>query len=191
MSNHSYIINRNEKLSNLKSRVFGKQQLNKNRIVVEEFIRRDGHALPLTKYEYELLHTMKISSPYQKVKVLANTDTKRINRIAFYCGIRTVIKFDFNQDAWACIPIDENFMIENEYENHFHSNVSTIIQAAVELEYVYKGKISKFDDDQLMREYEKKNNITAVTVASALNEIGKSFSDQIQINKSIHDIITN
>jgi hypothetical protein len=181
-------MNRNEKLSNLKSRVFGKQQLNKNRIMVDEFIRRDGHALPLDRVEYDLLSQMKNSTTYTKVNVLANTNVKRINRIAFYCGLRTVIKFDFNQDNWVCIPIDENFMIENEYEIHFQSNVSEIIQAAVELEYVYKAKVAKFDDDQLMREYEKK---THGGVISALNEIGNSFTEQIKINKNIHDIITN
>lgn len=190
MSNHGYIVNRNEKLSNLKSRVFGKQQLNKNRIVVDDFIRRDGHALPLTKLEYELLCDMKNSSPGQKVSLMANTNEKRMNRIAFYCGIRSIIKFDFNQESWICIPIDENFMIEDAYKQHFQLiTVYGVVQAAVELEYVYKAKVAKFDDDSLMRQYEKTNNIGVVK--EALNEIGNSFNEQIKINDSIHGIITN
>lgn len=184
-----------DKINNLKSRIFGKLQLNQNRIRVDEFIRRDQKSLPLTRMEYEMLCAMQQgkSIPYRP-----SVNEKRMNRIAFYCGIRNVLSYNYDTRVWNCLSIDEDFMITNSYKKYFPENVVDVIKSAVELEYVYKAKISKFSDDTLIKKFEEKNPIVSpkqnekvAKVKTALKDMGKSLQEQIEINKDIHNVITN
>lgn len=111
-------------------------------------------------------------------------DLRKINRMAFYSGMRTILHPCQNSYVVRALRLEQSFLNE-----HFHTYMVPVVNATIEIEKINGVKLDKFNNKELLNQVQtkRKNNNHVIT---ALNNIGEKIEEQKLINKDIFQIIT-